>query len=313
MLLNKPSFWDKKKSFASYVLFPISLIVLLVNFLKRNFTKIKKFNIPVICVGNIYLGGTGKTPASILIARELNQLKRNPVILKKFYRTHKDEHELIKSNFKNLILCPKRVEGIQAAEREKYDSVILDDGFQDHKIKKDLNIICFNQEQLLGNGMILPAGPLRESLKALEHAHVILINGEKNNIFEDRLLKINENLKFFYSYYKPIDVDNFKNKRFFALAGIGNPENFFKLLNKNNLKIEKKISFPDHYRFSKKIIFNIIEEAEKNNCEIIMTEKDFFKIKDFKLKNINYLKVSLEIERKDSLIRILNKLYDKNY
>jgi len=97
------------------------------------------------------------------------------------------------------------------------------------------------------------------------------------------------------------------------LAGIGNPENFFKLLNKNNLKIEKKISFPDHYRFSKKIIFNIIEEAEKNNCEIIMTEKDFFKIKDFKLKNINYLKVSLEIERKDSLIRILNKLYDKNY
>ena len=312
MLLNKPSFWDKKKSFASYVLFPLSLFVLLVNFLKKNFTIIKKFNVPIICVGNIYLGGTGKTPASILIARELNQLKRNPVILKKFYKTHKDEHELIKSNFKNLILCSKRVKGIQEAERCNYDSVILDDGFQDHKIKKDFNIICFNQEQLVGNGMILPAGPLRESLKALKHADVILINGEKNSVFEDKILKINENIKFCYSNYKPINIDGLRNKRLFALAGIGNPENFFKLLDKYNLKIDKKMSFPDHYRFSKENICNIIEEAKKNKCEIIMTEKDFFKIKDFKLQNINYLKVSLEIERKDNLIKILNKLYDKN-
>ena len=116
------------------------------------------------------------------------------------------------------------------------------------------------------------------------------------------MLKINKNIEIFRSKYKPINIDEFQNKKLLAIAGIGNPYNFFQLLEENNLKIEKKIIFPDHYTFSKKEIKNIINTAKKNNYKIIMTEKDYYKVKDFRLDNLNFLKVSLEIENLDKLI-----------
>ena len=133
---------------------------------------------------------------------------------------------------------------------------------------------------------------------------------KKNDNFEKLILKINKNLDIYYSTYKPINLEQFKNKKLFALAGIGNPENFFKLINENNLKIERKLVFPDHYKFSKIEIQKIIDEAERNNCEIIMTEKDYYKINSFKLGKINYLKVKLEIKEFQELINKINLLYD---
>ena len=161
-----------------------------------------QFNIPVICIGNIYLGGTGKTPASIYIAQELSALGKKPVILRKFYKSHKDEHNLIKENFKNLIINRNRVNGIIEAQKMNYDSVILDDGFQDFTVEKDLSILCFNQNQLVGNGLVLPSGPLRESLSSICSAQIILINGKKNEAFEKKILNINKNLRIFYFYHK---------------------------------------------------------------------------------------------------------------
>ena len=120
MRLNKPKFWNTKNNFISILLFPLSLIVLLFIYVKRKITKSIKFNIPIICVGNIYIGGTGKTPTSIFLAKELLRLGKNPVILRKFYRSHKDEHNLIKKKFTNLILSKNRIDGIRKAEREKY-------------------------------------------------------------------------------------------------------------------------------------------------------------------------------------------------
>ena len=163
-------------------------------------------------MGNIYIGGTGKTPTSILLAKELSRLKKNPVIVRKYYKNHEDEHELIKSNFKNLILDNSRIAGINEAIKMNYDTIILDDGFQEYKIKKKINIICFNQHQLIGNGLVLPSGPLRESLKSLDNANIILINGEEDGNFEKKILKINKNLKIFYSFYKPLNIEQFKKK-----------------------------------------------------------------------------------------------------
>ena len=111
--------------------------------------------------------------------------------------------------------------------KSSFDTVILDDGFQDVRIKKDMNIICFNQNQLIGNGLTLPSGPLREKLSSLKNADVIIINGKKDKKFEEKLVKINEKLEIFYSCYKPINLDQFRNAKLMALAGIGNPENFF--------------------------------------------------------------------------------------
>ena len=307
--INKPKFWDRKIGLISILFFPLSLIVIFFTFLKKKITKTRGFKIPVICVGNIYLGGTGKTPTSILLANELSKLGKKPLILRKYYKNHNDEYSLIKNYFKNLIISKNRIEGLKEAEKSNFDIVILDDGLQDYKIKKNLSIVCFNNNQLIGNGMVLPSGPLRENLSILKNVEIVIINGSKNINFENKILNINKKLEIFYSFYKPINLDQFKNKKLLALAAIGNPENFFQLVEKNNLKIFKKKIFPDHYQFSKAEMQNILREAEMENYQVIMTEKDYYKINHYKLKKINYLKVSLEIYNKEKLLKKINSLY----
>ena len=307
--INKPKFWDRKIGLISILFFPLSLIVIFFTFLKKKITKTRGFKIPVICVGNIYLGGTGKTPTSILLANELSKLGKKPLILRKYYKNHNDEYSLIKNYFKNLIISKNRIEGLKEAEKSNFDIVILDDGLQDYKIKKNLSIVCFNNNQLIGNGMVLPSGPLRENLSILKNVEIVIINGSKNINFENKILNINKKLEIFYSFYKPINLDQFKNKKLLALAAIGNPENFFQLVEKNNLKIFKKKIFPDHYQFSKAEMQNILREAEMKNYQVIMTEKDYYKINHYKLKKINYLKVSLEIYNKEKLLKKINSLY----
>ena len=167
--INKPKFWDRKIGLISILFFPLSLIVIFFTFLKKKITKTRGFKIPVICVGNIYLGGTGKTPTSILLANELSKLGKKPLILRKYYKNHNDEYSLIKNYFKNLIISKNRIEGLKEAEKSNFDIVILDDGLQDYKIKKNLSIVCFNNNQLIGNGMVLPSGPLRKNLSILKN------------------------------------------------------------------------------------------------------------------------------------------------
>ena len=311
MILKKPKFWDSKISFYSIILYPFTLLVMLGIFFKKTFIKSIQFNLPNICVGNIYLGGTGKTPVSILLGNELIKLGRKPVIMRKYYKDQLDEHNLIKANFRNLILDEDRVNGIQKAKQDNYDSVILDDVFQDYKIKKDLNIVCFNTNQLVGNGLVLPSGPLRESLKSLDNAHIVLLNGDKNKEFEKEILNTNNSLKIFYSYYRPVNIQQFENKKLLALAAIGNPNNFFNLLENHNLNIKKKLVYPDHYKFSKNEITNILNYAEKQNYHIVMTEKDYFKFNTNKISELNYLKVSLQIDDLEELIKTINDLYAK--
>ena len=311
MKINKPKFWDQKKiSLISIFLFPLSLVTLLVVFFKKKFLFIKYFRTPIVCVGNIYIGGTGKTPTSILLGKELLNQGLKSVIIRKYYKNHQDEYNQIRSSFKNLIINKNRYDGIKEAEKNDYDIVILDDGLQDYRIKKNLGIVCFNENQLIGNGLVIPAGPLRENLNALKNVDIVLINGNKNPHFEEKVLKINKKLEIYYSYYKPENLEIFKNQNLLVLAGIANPENFFQLLEKYNLKVEEKLVFPDHYRFSESEIQKIVQEADRKKLKIIMTEKDFFKINNFKIKKIDYLRVSLQIYDKEKLINKIKKLYD---
>ena len=302
MKFLKPKFWESRNNILAILLKPISLLFYFITILRKSFISPKKFKIPIICVGNIYVGGTGKTPISIMISNILKTNNKNPAIIKKYYKDHEDEHKLINNITNSLILNKNRVAAIEKAERENFDVGILDDGFQDHTIKKTLNIICFNNKQLIGNGLVLPAGPLRERLSSLERAQIVIINGEKNKIFEEKILNISKNIKIFYSEYLPINIEQFKNKKLFAFAGIGNPNNFFELLSKYNLNVQKKISFPDHYEIKKKEIEQITEEAANNNLDLITTEKDFYRVKDYGFKDLRYLKVDLKIEEKNKFI-----------
>ena len=309
MKLYKPNFW-KETNLVSILLFPISLIVKLIVLMRKTFIKELEFEIPVICVGNIYLGGTGKTPLSINLGKELSILNKNPVIIRKYYKHHEDEYSLIRENFKHLITKKDRKNAIKNAVQNGFDTVILDDGFQDYKIKKNLNIVCFNN-QLLGNGMLIPAGPLRESVDSLKSAHIIIINGDQNIDFERKLLEINNEISIFYSRYQLIDIEKYRGKKLFVVAGIGNPENFFELIRSQNLNIIKKLSFPDHYQFSKSEILNIINDARKNGYQVVMTEKDYHRVKDYNFTEIHYMKVKLEIAEKKEFLNKVLTVYDK--
>ena len=216
---------------------------------------------------------------------------------------------MIKKKFGFLILNTNRANAIKEAERKGFDSVILDDGFQDHRIKKDLNIICFNSAQLGGNGLVLPAGPLRESFDSLKRAQIVMVNGEKNKSFEEKIFKINENIKIFYSKYEPINAQQFRQRKFIALIGIGNPENFLSLLGNIGVNVVKKYILPDHYQFDKNEVSKIIQEAKDNNCKIILTEKDYYKVKDLSLERIECLKVDLNINKKEKLLETILKTY----
>ena len=299
MKIFKPNFWHKKNSLMSFALLPISLFLQILIKIKNIFIKKKKFSIPVICVGNIYLGGTGKTPLCIEISKILEKLNKRSAIIKKFYKTHEDESRLIELNEVKLFRSSSRASSIKKAEIEKFDCVILDDGFQDSSIVKDLNIICFNEEQLAGNGMTLPSGPLRESLTSLRYSQIVVINGTFNEVFEKKIKSICSDVSIYYSQYLPTNLNQFKEQNLLAFAGIGNPNNFFKLLEKNNLQIMKKISFPDHYNYSTGELKNLVDFATKNDLKIVTTEKDYLRIVQHNISQIQYLSVKLIIKNED--------------
>ena len=308
MKLYKPKFWDQK-NFISLSLFPVSLIIQLVILLKKKFTKVSSFKIPIVCIGNIYVGGTGKTPLSILVSKELSKIGKKPVIIRKYYKEHMDEHSMIKENFSHLILNSDRTGAIQEAQNKNFDTAILDDGFQDYKIKKDLSIICFNSN-FEGNDFVIPAGPLREKLNSIKNAQIIVINGYKNLKFEKKILEINNNIDIYYSKYKAINYAKFSQKELLVITGIGNPENFLELLNSHKLKIAKKYIFPDHYTFSKEELNNFKSEAKKNGYQIICTEKDYHRIKKYSVDEIDFLRVELVLEKKETLIKKIQDIYD---
>ena len=299
MKMLKPKFWSKKNSLLSFILFPLSIFLQILIYLKKKITKKRKVSIPVICVGNIYLGGTGKTPLSIEIVKILEKLNKKTAIIKKSYKDHEDEFKLISSNKVALFKDSSRYNGINEAIKLKFDCVVLDDGFQDFSISKNLNILCFNERQLIGNGMTLPSGPLRESLSSLKRCQIVVINGNTNLEFEKKIKNISKNISIYYSKYVPDNIESFKNKNLLAFAGIGNPENFFYLLENNNLKIKKKISFSDHYKYSLKELNKLIYFALNNGLQLITTEKDYFRISHFQLPQIEYLKVKLDIIKKN--------------
>ena len=299
MKIFKPKFWKKENSLIAFILYPFSIFLQIIIFLKKKITIHKKVSIPVICVGNIYLGGTGKTPLSIKIVKILEKLKKKTAIIKKFYKEHEDEFKLIAFHQVPYFTDKSRYHAISKAIKHGFDYVILDDGFQDFSINKNLNILCFNEKQLIGNGMTLPSGPLRESLQSLKKCQIIVINGNTNIKFEQKIKNINNDISIYYSKYVPANIESFKNKNLLAFAGIGNPENFFYLLENNKLKIDKKISFPDHYNYSLNELNKLIDFALKNNLKLITTEKDYFRIKHFQLPQIGYLKVNLEVSNQN--------------
>lgn len=310
MKLFKPKFWHDSTSLLSFFLLPLAFIYQFLIIIKNNFTKKEKFTIPIICVGNIYLGGTGKTPLCIEISKILTKLNKKNAIVKKFYKEHEDEFKLIESKKIKLFKSKYRSSSIKKATSENFDCVILDDGLQDSSVIKDLSIICFNEGQLAGNEKTLPSGPLREPLSSIKNSQIVVITGKENKIFEEKIKLISKNTNIYYANYSPTNIDLFQGRNLLAFAGIGNPNNFFSILENNNLKISRKIFFPDHYDYSTKELNDIVEYSIKNNLKIVTTEKDYFRIRNHNISQIQYLNVKFEIKEKDKFEKkIIECLY----
>ena len=306
MKLKKPKFWDSSRfSFWVILFFPISILFLLFSYIKK-LQSPKKFPIPIICVGNIYVGGTGKTPLVSEIFKITKLLGKNPAFIKKYYDYLEDEITMLKK-IGTIFVSKNRIEAIESLIKNKNDLAILDDGFQDFTINNNLSIVCFKQKQWIGNGFVIPSGPLRERLSAMKRADCIVINGQADIKIENEIYKENKNIEIYYSKYGPLDINKFKNKTIIAFSGIGNPTNFFDLLRENNLLLKEAFYYPDHHNFSKTELNTLINKAEVNNAILLTTEKDYSRIDDNYKKNIEFLKIELEIENKNSFVELIKK------
>ena len=307
MNLKKPKFWDyKKPNIIAYLLLPIAFLIQIFVFLFRK-TNAQKFKIKIICVGNIYIGGTGKTSLSIKLNEILNQKKIKSCFVKKFYKNQIDEQNLLRNNGK-LFLSSKRIDAITKAEKENYDVVILDDGLQDKSIEPDINLVCFNNSNWIGNGMTIPAGPLREKIDNLKYYEHIFLNGNLENLekIKEEIIRVNSKINIHIGKYEPVNIDEFnKEDKYLVFSGIGNHKTFISMLNNNGIKIIKDIEFSDHHKYKKKEIDKIINEANRLSCKLITTEKDFLRLEKEFINKIKFVKSELKIIDEEKFIKAI--------
>ena len=310
MKFFKPKFWDKRShvSFFSILLLPFSIVTIVKNYYENNKVKKNFYDLKTICVGNIYIGGTGKTPLVHNLAAHFKK-KFKTFIIKKSYFSHLDEKKFLESKHK-VIFEKTRELSITKAENKKAEILIFDDGLQEKKINYDLKIVCFNSLKLDGNGLVIPAGPLRESLYSIKNYDVVLINGDfnketKNFIY--KIKKINPNIKIFTGKYVPKNYSKLKKKKFIIFSGIGNPHTFSDTLKNLKIKFNGYEKFPDHYDYKESDLQKLKSLAKIKNCELLTTEKDYFRLKKSFRKNINFLKVELLVDQKKQFYKFLNE------
>ena len=307
MKLKKPKFWDyKKPNIYAYLFLPISFLLKILNSTRLK-SEPKKVNIKTICVGNIYIGGTGKTSLSIKINELLIKNKIKSCFVKKFYKNQKDEQKLLK-NRGRLFMASKRIDAINKAEKEGYEIAILDDGLQDSSIHYDLSIVCFNNLNWIGNGLTIPAGPLRDDIKTLNKYQHIFLNGNLENLenLEKKILEINSDISIHLGKYEATNLKQFSMyDRYLVFSGIGNHHTFLSMLKNYGLNIYEDLEFPDHYKYTDNDINQILNMADNLNCKIITTEKDYLRLENNKIDKIRYIKSNLKIINEEKLVNII--------
>ena len=314
MKFKKPKFWDyEKPNVSAYLLWPISVVIKLVNYLRAKIKNKKKYSsIKTICVGNIYLGGTGKTSLCLKINEMLNKANIRSCFIKKYYKDQLDEQKILENSGK-LFKHRKRINSIEEAINENYKIALFDDGLQDLSLNYDLEFVCFNNISWIGNGLTIPSGPLRENLQKLKKYNNVFLtgNGENTENIKNYILNIDPNINIYEAKYIPLNINEFKKKeKYLAFSGIGNHKTFISMLKINGLNIVKDLEFPDHYNYSKNDIEKINNISKKLNCNIITTEKDFIKLDTNQIHGIKYIKSELKIINEEKFFKVISKLYE---
>lgn len=316
------------------ILRPLSKIFERIVIIRRHFYKGRLTTIAdVISVGNIALGGTGKTELVAILAQRLLTAQRKVFILTRGYKgsvksgvvdtenpaAFGDEPAMLFNRFKdNLVIFKsrKKFKGLAQilnsvkTERNK-PVIVVDDGFQHLKLARKEDYVCINALNAFGNGYILPYGILREPINHLKYADKIvlvnsrLIHPNRRADLINRLKIFNKELLFMDYFFVGFKDINFKNEdvnkdgKLFVFAGIGNPLGLLRLLRYEKYKIAGHIFFRDHFRYRKKDISYILNRADECNADtLVTTEKDIVKLKNFPVeKNIVFLKIKTELRK----------------
>ncbi len=287
--------WFFKKGLFAWLLLPCSVIYY---FISRIVFKLRSRHPlvskrKIVCVGNILSGGVGKTP----VVRQIAEFLDAPVVMRGYKKTKETnsigDEALMLSGHGLAVHTGDRKSNIILLNKQKAKTpIVMDDGFQNPSIKKDISIVVIDEDLGFGNGFILPAGPMREGVRALKRADaIIIIKSYKND--KKKELKIPENIPVFYA--ENTTVSPYKDGTpLVAFAGIGYPEKFFTRL--TNVVLKK--AFADHYQYNEKDINSLLDLAKKYNAKLITTEKDWVRLPKNIRDEIKYAKLETEIDKK---------------
>ena len=325
------------------LLFPLSLLFKFIQEVRNllydlNIIANTKFNIPTISVGNLSMGGTGKTPmveyllSNLLIKYKIGILSRgykrksNGFLKLNEYSDISvvgDEPFIIQKTFpdSNVYVCEDRVTGIQnILKNDELDFIILDDAFQHRKLKTTLNIMLSSFSKPFYNDYIFPVGDLRESRLSYKRANIIIITKCPANLSQNEMndikLKINplEDQKIFFTtiLYKDIlfgnkslNINSIINKEILLVTGIAETDSIIRYLNSRSIKF-KHLEYSDHHHYSNNDINNILKLSR--NSLVLTTKKDYYKLKD-NIDNLLYLDIETRfLKNEDQFLKEVYKI-----
>jgi tetraacyldisaccharide 4'-kinase len=326
--MREPAFWWRKSGLAARLLAPLGFIYGAVT-AKRMARKGAAAGVPVLCVGNFTLGGAGKTPTVIMLARMLVQTGKRPICLSRGYggdvegpklidahsdiAAHVGDETLLLANVAPTVVAKDRVAGATLARAQGADLIIMDDGLQNPSLRKDFTLAVIDARRGVGNGHTFPAGPLRAPLAAqLAHSDALLVVGEGTGA--DHVAEQARALgrPVFAGRLVPdrAEPEALKGRNVLAFAGIGDPEKFFATAIAAGIAVTERRAFDDHHRYTAEEAAELIMQAEHSGLSLLTTEKDHARMKGERLlealaTRTHILRVDMAVEETDELRRLV--------
>ena len=315
--MKAPSFWYRKPSLPAYLLAPLGSFYRAGALFRRIFAKPYKASVPTICVGNIVAGGAGKTPTSIALARFIIKNHGKPVFVTRGYggkqkgplrvdpkiHTAKDvgDEALLLAQIAPCWIARRRAEGMKAAEQEA-THLILDDGLQNPSIHADISLLVVDGAVGFGNKMVIPAGPLRETLNdAFSRVAAIVMVGEDKQRVAQCLGKT-----VLQATLRPaLPAVFLKDPNVLAFAGIGRPQKFYDSCIEAGLKPVETRDFPDHHPYTIKDMAERTALGHKKDLRLMTTAKDWVRIPDAFRADVAVLDIELVFADEETLGRVL--------
>jgi tetraacyldisaccharide 4'-kinase len=318
----QPKFW-KKKSLLSFLLLPLSFVYFIAGSVRNIFFTESLFDIPIICVGNVTVGGAGKTPVVLAITHILKSYGKNVAIASRGYKgelskptlVDKTKHTvnsvgdepLILTSIAPTYIATHRPLAIEMAINNGANVVIMDDGMQNRSVHKNVTLLVIDGKYGIGNGCIIPAGPLRETLDSgvAKADAVIFIGSDDTGVLKHWCFQEKSAPPLIRAKLESYGNIPDKTKPYLAFAGIGNPDKFFATLAEDGFNVVAEMPFPDHYNYSDKDINKLISHAEKSGLELITTEKDAVRLPFFAQKKVKILQVRIVWENQEQIVNLL--------